>query len=454
METRKPRAGFVGFGEVNSPRELIERKCRAAAAALSARGVDLVWTDPVSDDPAGTSEARARQELARQDFDVLIVCVAGWIPSHSVFDVISPFAHRPMVLWGLTGAHEDGRLVTTADQAGTTAVRAPMEAMGYRFTYVYDTPDAPYAAAERVAQSCEVARAIALLREARVGMVGYRDMKLHSTLIDGVSLRRVLGTEIEIVDTLDVARLMERADPAEVARIALEVRRDWLFDREPSDGVLDRPIRLYLAIMERVRERGYGAVSVIDVDGVKKLMGFTPAAALMLLADRGGVATIPENDGPGAVTQLVVRYLTGQAGAYFEFYEFMADRILCGVPDYVPAEVADGGVRVMLAKFGELSEGVLNVSRVRTGTVTLCRLGSTGDRYRMHVVTGQAVTPQPWEEAGWERPAPQLPSLEVILDSPVADFAQKVLGQHYILAYGDQRDRLYELCRLLGIDTV
>jgi L-fucose isomerase-like protein len=453
MEIRRPRAGFVGFGEVNSPRALIERKCRAAADALRDRGIDLVWTDPVSDDPAGIAEARAREELAKEDFDVLVVCIAGWIPSHSVFDVISPFAHRPMVLWGLTGEYEEGRLVTTADQAGTTALRAPMEALGFRFTYVFDTPDAPFAAAGRVAQSCEVARAIALLRESRVGMVGYRDMKLHSTLLDGLSLRARLGPEVEVVDTLEVAQLMERADPAEVGRIAAEIRRDWQFDREASDEVLDRPIRLFLAVMEKVRERGYGAVSIIDVDGVKKLMGFTPAAANMLLADRGGVATIPENDGLGSVTQLIVRFLTGQAGAYFEFYEFMPDRVLIGVPDYVPAEVTEGGVRVMLAKFGELSEGVLNVSRVRTGTVTLCRLGSKGDRYWMHVVMGEAVTPSPWEEAGWERPAPQLPSLEVILDSPVDDFAQKVLGQHYILAYGDQRDRLHEFCRLLGIDA-
>lgn len=454
MDTRKPRAGFVGFGEVNCPRELIERKCLAARAALSARGVDLVATEPVADDPEGAQEGRARRELAASEWDVLVVCVAGWIPSHTVIDVISPFKHRPMVLWGLTGEMEDGRLVTTADQAGTASLRAPMEALGFRFTYVYDTPDAPCAAAEDVARACEVARAAALLRDARVGMVGYRDMKLHSTLVDGISLRRVVGPEIEVVDTLEIAQRMERISAAEIATVEAEVRAAWTFDRNPSSELLARPIRLYLAVMEKVRERGYGAVSVIDVDGIKKLMGFTPAGALMLLADRGGVATIPENDGLGAVTQLIVRALTGQVAAYFEFYEFMRDRVLCGVPDYVPAEVVDGGVQVKLARFGELSEGVLNVSRVKTGRVTLCRLGSVGDRYRMHVATGEAVTPQPWEEAGWERPAPQLPSLEVVLDSPVREFASRVLGQHYILAYGDQRDRLTALCGLLGIEVV
>ena len=188
IDLPKIRAGFVGFGEVNSPRDLIERKCQAAQRALEDRGLELVATAPVSDDPAGQDEARARAELARADFDALVICLAGWIPSHSVIDVISPFSHKPMVLWGLTGEMAGGRLITTADQAGASALRDPMEALGFTFKYVYDIPDAPYAAAGKVAAFCNVARAASLLRRSRVGMMGYRDMKLHATLVDGISL--------------------------------------------------------------------------------------------------------------------------------------------------------------------------------------------------------------------------------------------------------------------------
>ena len=85
-----------------------------------------------------------------------------------------------------------------------------------------------------------------------------------------------------------------------------------------------------------MRERGYQGVSLIDVDGMKKLLNFPPAMVFMLLAEDPGVCTIPENDALGAVTQLIVRYLTGQAAAYLEFYEFMEDRVLAGVPDFVP----------------------------------------------------------------------------------------------------------------------
>jgi hypothetical protein len=146
----KIKAGFVGFGEVNSPRELIEWKVARAREVLEGLGMELVATAPVSDDPAGLDEARAREDLGRGDFDLLIVCIAGWIPSHTVIDVISPFAHKPMVLWGLTGHYEDGRLITTADQAGTTALRDPMEAMNFKFKYIYDTPDDPFGSAGKV----------------------------------------------------------------------------------------------------------------------------------------------------------------------------------------------------------------------------------------------------------------------------------------------------------------
>jgi L-fucose isomerase-like protein len=455
MTVRKVKAGFVGFGEVNSPRDLIERKVESARKALEAQGVDLVYTAPVSDDPRGEDESRARSELAREEFDLLVVCVAGWIPSHSVISVIDPFAHKPMALWGLTGYVAGDRLVTTADQAGTSALRDPMQALGYRFKYVYDSPDVPATGAQKVKQFAEVARAASMLRESRVGMMGYRDMNLYGTLVDGVSLRRLVGPEVEVFDTLEIVQKMELVKADDVAQMMAALRREWIFERPVSDSALERGIRMVLAIMDKVNERHYQAVSLVDVFGVKKLLNFPPAMVLMLLADKGDVASIPENDGLGAVTQLIVRYLTGQVGAYLEFYEFFSDRLLMGAPDYVPSAIVEGPVRVLpWPGFGGLKDGILNVSKVKTGRVTICRLASRGDRYRMHIATGQAVTPRKWEEAGWEQPAPQLPGVEVITDGPVEQFAQQVLGQHYIIAYGDHRRQLADLCQVLGIDVV
>ncbi len=127
---RAVKAAFVGFGEVNTPREIIDRKCRKTRKQIEAQGIEIIWTDPVTDDPQGNDVARARKELANQHFDLLIVCVAGWIPSHAVISVIDDYKHKPMLLLGLTGWKEQGRFITTADQAGTNALRKAMADLG------------------------------------------------------------------------------------------------------------------------------------------------------------------------------------------------------------------------------------------------------------------------------------------------------------------------------------
>ena len=81
MATPTFKVGFVGFGEVNTPREFIDPRCHAAAERLRAAGFDLFETAPVSDDPAGEQADRAAAELRGAGIDALVVCVAGWIPS-------------------------------------------------------------------------------------------------------------------------------------------------------------------------------------------------------------------------------------------------------------------------------------------------------------------------------------------------------------------------------------
>jgi len=444
------KAGLVCFGEVNTPKEVIRRKAGEARRLLEAAGIDLVWTDPVSDDPAGSDVARAVKDLSRQDFDLLILCVAGWIPSHAVIAVVSPFRHMPLLLWGLAGWVEGGRLITTADQAGTSALRKPMEDMGLRFRYFYEVYDRPVKM-DRIVCYVRACRAARLLQGARIGQMGYRDMNLYGTMFDGVSLRGRIGVEMEFMEMLEMVQRAEKAKREDVQAVIAHVKKDWVFQKPADPSTLEKGAAWYIAIRDKANERGWLGVSLIDVDGFKKLLGFPPSMIFTLLSEDPALCTVPENDSLGSVTQVMARLLTGQIAAYFEFYEFMEDRVLMGVPDFVPREVVDGKLTVLPSRFGDFGEGVLNVSRVKTGKVTLCRLTASGDRYAMHVVTGEAVSPRDWEECGWALPAPRLPSLEVILDVPVEDFAQKVMSQHYIVLYGDVSQEIAELCRLLDI---
>lgn len=456
------KAGFVGFGEVNTPKEIIVSKCEKACENLRAEGIDVLDVYPVTDDYEEKDIAHALEVLGKGDFDCLVLCVAGWIPTHAVVKIAEHYRHKPMVLWGLCGWMEDDRLVTTADQAGTSALRKTLCDLGYDFKYIYDIVGLP-SRVDRVAAYCRAASAAAKLRHARVGMAGYRDMNLYGTQADGPSLKRVVGPEIETFELLEVYQRSEKVSDEE-KRAVIKLVTDggeldgkkiepWNFLSPASDEALMKAAGYYIAVKQLIDERGYDAISLKDVDGMKKLLGFPPAPVLMLLSDLAGVCTIPENDCLGNITQLMVRYLTGQAAAYLEFYEFFTDRVLAGVPDYVPAAVTEEGITVMPAAFGALSEGILNVSRVKPGPLTMCRLTSTGDKYVMHLVKGFGVSPRKWEEAGWAQPAPQLPGLEILLDD-VEDFTDKIMCQHYIISYGDNTEAIRTLCGMLGIEVI
>ena len=445
-----PRAAFVGFGEVNTPPEYIAPRCKAAAKELAKRGISVIQAPVVNDDPAGNMAAAACAELKKMDFDVLVLCVAGWIPTWAVIRTIEPFKHKPMLLWGLSGWYEKGHFVTTADQAGTTALRLPMQQMGFNFKYLVNLKDCE-PRYDEAADYIFAAAASAKLKNAVAGMCGYRDMRLYGTLYEGTSLKAVVGPEIEHFDLFELQELSNALNKKEIKEKCSFIKENWKFTRKPQPGTIEASVKLALAMRDKINDRKYQAFSFCDVDGVKKLLKFAPAGALTLLHQLVDIPTVPENDAHGAITQMIMHKLTGQVPAYMEFYEFTKGGAVMGVPDYVPPCVVDGKVTVMPNAFGSFGEGLLNVSKVRTGKVTLARLALVDGKYVMHATLADAVTPKKWEEAGWAPPAPQLPSLEMVFPYEADAFIQKVMGQHYIVSYGDWMRRIADFCQLKGI---
>ena len=446
--------GFVCFGEVNTPIERLNMKHDEALAALREKVENVVDGGLVIDDPAYETADAAYAKIAGLDLDCLVVCVAGWVPTHAVIRVTDHFRHVPMILWGLCGWKENGRIITTAEQAGTTALRPAFEALDYTFKYVYNIIGKEWPM-EKITSYIAACRARKNLRSARVGTMGYRDMLLYGTQYEGNSMRGRIGVEVEPYEMLEMVRAIDTLDAEAIAEGVNFVKENWVFKKVCDDSVIEKGVKYALAITKKIRERGWEAITLIDVDGMKKLEGFPPAMVFMLLEHYCDILTVPENDVMGAVTQLIMKYITGQTVPYLEYYEFFENSMLIGVPDFVPKSVTDGDVTVLPAAFGLLNASLLNVSKVKTGYVTCARLVYLKGKYKMHVYTAEAKEPPAWNEYGWDDPAPQLPSLEVFPDScTVEEFAQNVSSQHVIVAYGNHVQALRDFCGMMDIELV
>lgn len=448
------RVGFVCFGEVNTPFERLQIKHDHALKALEDIDINILDAGIVIDDTEYESANTAINKLRNFEMDCLIVCVAGWVPSHTVIYLTDKLRHIPMLLWGLCGWRENGRIITTADQAGTTALRSVFEDMDYRFKYIYNIIDQPEPI-EQIKSFIDASYAAAKLRNSRVGTMGYRDMLLYGTQFEGTSLRKQIGVEVEPFEMLEMVQTLDKIDHSEIQKAVKFVKDNWHFEKECDDSIIETGVKYALALGKKIEERGYDAITINDVDGMKKLLGFPPAMIFMLLDQYYGIQTTPENDVMGNVTQLMVNYTTGQQAPYLEYYEFFKESVLIGVPDYIPKAITDGDIKVLPTAFGLLSASLLNVSSIKIGKVTCARLAYKKGKYYLHIYTGEAKTPPAWEEYGWDAPAPQLPSLEVFMDScTVEEFAQKVSSQHVILSYGENIEALKDLCYLLDIEVI
>ena len=449
------KVAFICFGEINTPYERLQRKHDDALAALSALDMEIIDAGIVIDDPEYKTADAAIERLRGGNFSSVIVCLAGWVPTHAVIRVTDHFRHLPLLLWGLCGWMENGHIVTTAEQAGTSALRPALEELGYTFKFVYDIIGEKEPI-ESIWAFVRAADAAKRLRSARVGTMGYRDMLLYGTQYEGNSMRGRIGVEVEPYEMLEMVQTVDALDAQKIAEGVKYVRDNWKIMGQCDEAILEKGVKYALAIGKKIRERGWEAVTLIDVDGMKKLCGFPPAIVFMLLERWYGVLTTPENDVMGNVTELMLHYLADDISWYMEYYEYFKDSMLIGTPDYVPVPVIDGEVKLLPAAFGLLNTSLLNVSRVRTGYVTCARLVyRRSGRYAMHFYTAKAEEAPAWNEYGWADPAPQLCSLRVYPDScTVHEFAQNVCSQHVILCYGDQTEALIDLCKILDIDVI
>lgn len=229
----KKRVGFVCFGEVNTPMERLQIKHDEALEGLKTMGYELTDAGIVIDDTEYKTGDRAVGILAGKEYDCLILCVAGWIPTHAVIHVTDRFRHIPMLLWGLCGWYENGKLITTADQAGTTALRPALEAMGYTFKYVYSIVNKPLPL-KKIDSYISACHARAAIRDAKIGTMGYRDMLLYGTQFEGNSMRGKLGIEVEPFEMLEMVQNLEGLSEEKVEENVRYVKEHWHFAEIPD----------------------------------------------------------------------------------------------------------------------------------------------------------------------------------------------------------------------------
>ena len=215
-----------------------------------------------------------------------------------------------------------------------------------------------------------------------------------------------------------------------------------------TDEDLKITMKMYLALKKIVEEFGWDAVTVKCQYELSRYYKVTPCVPLSMLADE--IVCSCEGDVPLIITQLIMHYLTGKPVTYTDVHNIDLDKktLLLGACGFAPFKMALGKPKV--DKHTALYIGLLNSTVYKTGRVTLARLASDKNGYKMHIATGEANVPEPFREVGCS----PYPSMEVTIDGDPYHFGQHMMSQHYAVVYDNIKDELIEFCKLLDIRPV
>jgi L-fucose isomerase-like protein len=360
------------------------------------------------------------------------------------------FRDRPIILYSFGGYTEGDTLICPAAGAGCTALRFPMERMGFRFKYLFNAPDSPMDI-DGITAFGRAARAQRLLRRTRLGMIGFNDMGLLTTDFSTVRLRDKIGPEVESIDLLQIERRMQALETNAVAEETRRVTSTWEYpiDR-PQAATVEKAIRLYMATVELCREKHFSAFSYKCVDGVDSNLGISHAVPSSLVAT-AGYPYVDENDIGNLVAELMLKHISGQQVMFLEHYDHHPEWILLGEDGYIPDQFIEGRPQIKVVTSVALG-GLAHCSRLRLGRMTLACLAEDNEGYRMHIVTGEGRTPPQWVEMGVSLPS--WPSVKFFPDAPVRRILDHVQSQHFAMTYGTFVEELTDLCRLLDIRAV
>jgi L-arabinose isomerase len=217
--------------------------------------VEPVVVADVASVEEGAALGRRLQEAAP---DVVLVLMSMAVPPAYVLAALDALPRVPLVVWavhltGLVGGDFDHGGITTQ---GAT-VGAPM------LTNMLSRRDRPFelvlgrvsdeAVVAKVRASLRRAGVAGRIRRARLGRVG-RPVEgyLHVDL-DEEALRGATGITTVTVDPDEVVDAWRAVDRTRVEGLEAEVRRDWLFEDDPTEGEsLARSLRAALALEDVV----------------------------------------------------------------------------------------------------------------------------------------------------------------------------------------------------------
>jgi L-fucose isomerase len=405
--------------------------------------------------------ARTNEEMKKQaevlrtnGVEVLVIFVSNWAYSNAAVSAALTCG-VPVIVWA------NARL-GSAGITGGSIIKGAFDEIGIPSTLIYgDFTDKK--TLDELKICCTAAAAVTRLRGQTCGLAGGRSMGMYTAVVDPIQWRSVFGVDIDSFEQFEILERAKKVSDNDAIKFLEWMKKE--FGRiEQRDEIMLMQIKLYLALKEIVKEKGYDFIAVKCLPEMPShYTTFCLAHAIFndrsdAYGEKESFVFACEADLNGALTMEIMKEITGGPVLFADVSHIDIDENIvrlsnCGSH---PTDLAESkkdvywvkdGLREFTWKYG----GTCPQFVAKAGKVTLARLSRVQGEYIMLITTGAALK---FPREKLSEINPNHPQVFVKLDCNVNNFIKCLRANHIHLVYGDYSAHLREVCRILNIKSV
>jgi len=424
---------------------LAARVYQESVELLERLGYQLVRSDGLVTDPDEAGRLAAGYRAAGAD--ALILQFSTFTDGRFLTSIAGEL-DLPLLIWSVPEPEVGGRLRLNSLTGGNLAASL-LARLGRRFKFLYRLPSEAEAARE-LQRWLAAATTARKLREAVIAEVGNPPPGFYTSTVDALALRRKIGTRLT---RLDLQAVLEKAAQIPADRYTKLIERDRAAVKGLDQLVPEHVVRstqFTLALKDALEVSRPAAVAVRCWPEFFNDYKAAACSSLSHLIEEG-IQAACEADTLGAITMLAQHHLTGQPTYLGDLVHVDRTRNSfvfwhCGVGAHSLASARTGPIAGVQPN---RNLGFAMNNALKSGTVTVARLGQSNEGFRMLLLRGEALD-EPNRFWGT--------SIEVRMEQPVQAVLDRVIyagfEHHYALVWQDVTGELTELCAILDIPVV
>jgi L-fucose isomerase-like protein len=426
---------FVPLARTTFDMQLAQAQTALAQQALQALFGDLHVSTPLITDAETLTSALA--QLRGVPIHLAVIFQATFADASAVA-ALAEALHVPLLLWAVPEPATGGRLRLNS-LCGINLAAFALKRRGLPYTFCYAAPDSPQAA-QALQTAAAAAKALNLLRHAKIGVIGEHPQGFEPCAYDAERLRAHFGVQVQPY-ALDAAFAAADAMPAERVTARYAALAQKLSNLTELNAAQVRgTLSFHEALRDQIAQDELAGVAVRCWPETFLKRDCAVCASSSLLCDDGIPATC-EADVHGVLSALLLQGVGAQAtfGADLVAADVAQNTLTfwhCGL---APLSMCDPSFAPRGALHSNRQRPLLMEFPLKPGRVTIARLTQAGESgaYRLAIGSGEMLS-APMQFSGtsglFRADSGAAHALQVIM--------QEGLDHHFTLAYGDFAEAL------------